>query len=121
MISKQKEASADPFLNMSALQLLKNASNSKPVANFDKLAAGDYFISNFAVVETKFGSRLRIDLGDKAVLLPERFTVGLTPEKVCELNEGNYILVYKGKDRAQNNKLIVDFEAVEEYIGPAFE
>lgn len=47
---------------MNALQnllnnILKNASNTKPVANFDSIATGDYFISNFALVETKFGSR----------------------------------------------------------------
>ena len=106
---------------MSAFQLLKNASNPKPIANFDNLPVGDYFISNFALVETKFGLRLRLDLGDKILFLPERFAIGFTAEKVSELNEGHYLLLYKGKECSQNNKLIIDFESLEEIIGPAFE
>lgn len=106
---------------MSAFEILKNASNSKPTTNFDKLDLGDYFISSFTLVETKFGPRLRLDLGDKLVLLPERFSAGLTAEKIQELNEENFLLAYKGKDKTQKNKLMLDFLRVEEFIGPAFE
>lgn len=106
---------------MSAFNILKNASNSKPITNFNKLDFGDYFISSFTLVETKFGPRLRLDLGDKLVLLPERFSAGFTAEKIQELNEENFLLVYKGKEKAQNNKLVLDFLRVEEFVGPAFE
>lgn len=105
---------------MSALKLLKDASNAKPITNFDDLAVGDYLISSFLLVETKFGSRLRIDLGDKVVFMPARYSVCLTHENVKELNDGQYLLCYKGKDKAQNNKLIVDFELMEDYVGPLF-
>lgn len=105
---------------MSALKLLKDASNAKPITNFDDLAAGDYLISSFLLVETKFGTRLRVDLGDKVVFMSARYAVGMTDEKVRELNDGQYLLCYKGKDKAQHNKLIVDFESLGDYVGPIY-
>lgn len=105
---------------MNPLSLLKSVCNNKPYTNFEKLAVGDYFISSFALIQSKFGLRLRVDIGDKVVILPERFAVLFTEEQIEELNRGEYIMIYKGKETSNNNKLILDFETVDSYSGPFY-
>lgn len=108
-------------LKMSALKFLKDAATAQPICNFDDLPIGDYLITSFARVETMFGFRLRVDIGDKAVFMPARFcTPTMTDEKVEELNSGQYLLRYKGKNKKQKNRLMVDFDPVEEYIAPLY-
>lgn len=104
---------------MSALSLLKQSCNNKPFVSFEDLAVGDYYISSFALVQSKFGLRIRVDIGNRVVLLPERFTKTFTEEHIKELNQGEYIMIYKGKEPT-TKKLILDFEMVDSYPGPFF-
>lgn len=91
---------------MEAINILKRASagKNKPYCSFENLPAGDYLIAEFALVDTKHGTRLRLDLGDKVVLLPERFSANLKPEHIVDLNKSQQFLIYYGKDVANRNK-----------------
>lgn len=80
----------------SALEIFRNACRVKSYCRFDDLAVGDYLVYHFALKDTKYGKRLRVDLGDKFLYLPERF---LVPESVvADLNKTQYYLVYRGKE-----------------------
>lgn len=86
-----------------AFQILKKSCCSKPYTNFTKLPVGDYLVSDFIIVDTKFGKKLRVDIGDKLILLPERFTCGLTPAHIEELNNTTMWMCYRGKDADNHN------------------
>lgn len=104
---------------MSALSILKAVCVNKPFVSFEGLAEGDYFISSFELVQTKFGKKVGVDIGNKMLLLPERFTKVFTEDNIEELNRGEHIMIYKGKDPT-TKKLILDFETVESYSGSFF-
>lgn len=99
---------------MSSFELLKTLCCNKPYSSFKDLPIGDYFVHKFDLVDTKYGKRLRADLGDKVVFLPARFAANITIEAVAELNRTRTILTFMGKDPAQNNKVKIDFKTVEE-------
>lgn len=80
----------------SALEIFRNAARVKSYCRFDDLPVGDYLVCNFALKPTKYGMRIRVDLGDKFVYLPERF---LVPESVInDLNKTQHWLCYRGKE-----------------------
>ena len=95
----------------SAFELLKRViTRDKPFRSFSKLEPGIYPIWKFQLSEGKFGKRLRIELKDCLITLPERFIYDVTPESVDELNLGQYKMIYKGRDASRNNRILVDFE-----------
>lgn len=101
---------------MAALDILKSQCTSKPYTSFDNLPLGDYLISSFKLINLKnFGIRLRLDLGDKVVFLPERFSRNFTEQHCAEMNCGQYIFKYLGKDVNNHNKLMVDFVQLPDY------
>lgn len=87
---------------MSALSALK--SNSREYTNFTQLPAGEYQIQKFAKVETPKGERLRVDLNEYYVFLPERYLNGINEEKLAELNNGKYVMVFKGKNTQKQDR-----------------
>lgn len=88
---------------MEAFNLLKKACWGSQLVTFNDLPIGEHVISSFSMAETRFGTTLRVDLGDKFVLLPRRFASGMDDEKVAALNTVPHILIYKGKDPSRNN------------------
>lgn len=105
----------------SAFDLFKSACVSKPFISFEDLPIGDYFIKSFAYIETKFGKKIRLDIGEKVVFLPERFVKRIGEDNVektlAEMNKGEYWLLYRGKNKAQRNQLMLDIESTKEYAG----
>lgn len=89
---------------MDAFSMLKSVCCTKQFVSFENLPVGDYFVEEFALVNTKFGTRIRVDIGDKVVFLPERFSKNMTSEKVNELNNSPKLMCYKGKDASKHNK-----------------
>lgn len=87
-----------------AFNFLKNASNNKPYRNFENLETGSYIITEFTKVETKFGPKIRVDIGNYLINLPQRYTDGMTPEYLEELNKTQVLMRYYGKDSKKNNK-----------------
>lgn len=87
-----------------ALIFLKNASTNKSFRSFQDLEIGTYIITEFSKVETKFGTKIRIDIGDYLVNLPQRYTEGMTQEYLDELNRTRMLMRYHGKDPKKNNK-----------------
>ena len=97
-----------------SLSLLKTLCYEKNVVAFKDIEIGEYLIHEFALVHTTWGARVRLDLGDKAIFLPERFAK-MKPEDVEALNSSQKILCYMGKDPARKNKLLIDFKEAVEY------
>ena len=101
---------------MSALDFLKKANdNEKPFRSFGELKVGEaYPILHFRrVTDKKIGTRLRIEIEDFLITMPERFVKGLTDELLEEMNSNRYRLLYKGKDSTRFNRIMVDFEKIE--------
>lgn len=95
---------------MSAIKNLKAACGNKPIISFKNLTVGNYVVTNFRRVETKFGVRIRTETIDSTIFLPERFSVLLSDEDIIQLNAARVIMRYKGRDVENNNRLILDFE-----------
>lgn len=88
---------------MEAFAMLKKAAGySKPLMTFSELPKGEYVVTEFSLVQTKFGAKIRADLGDKIVFLPSRFSKDMTEEKVVSLNTVPQILVFEGMDLTRN-------------------
>lgn len=97
------------------------ASAFKKYVSFDNLNIGDYRLHSLKLVETKFGQKVRCDIGDKVVFISKRYIEELEPEKdisvkLDELNDGDFWLVYRGKDISCGNKLLIEFISTEQYI-----
>lgn len=99
---------------MSALTSLKSMCLKKSFKSFKNLEIGEYIVDKFSKVETDLGSRIRIDIGDIYMFLPERFA-SLDEEALAELNLKPKIMVYSGKDPETQNRLILDFQDAEFY------
>lgn len=91
---------------MESLQILQNCAKgkSKPICSFEKLPIGEYLVRKFDFVETKFGPKVRVDIGDRFVFLPQRFSEGVTKEIVDDYNITPKIMSYSGKDASQFNR-----------------
>lgn len=88
---------------MEAFNLLKQACWNKRLVNFGELPLGEYNVESFSLVQTRYGPTVKVDLGDKYVFLPPRFSTDMTEEKVASLNTIPQILIWEGKDTSRNN------------------
>lgn len=104
-----------------ALNTLKAACTSKKYVSFKDLTPGEYIVNKFCVVSTKHGDRVRIDLHDSYMLLPERYANLLTEKAIEELNKAPKVMTYSGKDVSNHNCLILDFNEVGYIAGEIFE
>lgn len=86
-----------------AFNFLNNASSYKKICSFKDLAVGDYIVTEFSFSETKFGKKVLIDIGDRLVCLPPRYSA-MSQEYMDELNSSRVIMHYRGKDSSKNNK-----------------
>lgn len=92
------------YVTMEAFAILKKAASySKPLMSFSQLSVGEYIVSEFSLVQTKFGPKIKCDLGDKVVFLPSRFVKDMDEEKVLALNSVPQILVFSGIDYERSN------------------
>ncbi|DAC81321.1 hypothetical protein QKK82_gp03 [Mayetiola barley midge adintovirus] len=106
----------------SALNKLKTACIKKPFKSFKDLAVGEYIVNSFVVVETKnYGQRIRINLDEYYMYLPERFQQMLDAATIAELNGGPKVMIYSGKDATDQNRLILDFQDVAYFANQFFE
>lgn len=85
------------------VMLKKAASYNKPLVSFSQLPVGEYVVLEFSMVQTKFGPKIKLDLGDKVVFLPSRFSKDMTDEKLAALNTLPQMLVFSGIDSSRNN------------------
>lgn len=105
----------------SALNKLKTACIKKPFKSFKDLTPGEYIVNSFVVVETKnYGQRIRINLDEFYMYLPERFQEVLDQAAIAELNLGPKIMIYSGKDVTDQNRLILDFQEVAYFANQLF-
>lgn len=111
-----------------ALNTLKVACAPKQFASFKDLSPGDYIVNKFSIVTSAYGDRVRIDLHDSYMYLPERYLKTLTEKVIEELNKSPKIMTYGGKDANNRNRLILDFNEVAyiagdilNYITPEFD
>lgn len=88
---------------MEAFNLLKQACLNKQFTSFKDLPVGEYVVSEFTLMQTRFGPSIKVDIGDKIVFLPKRFSKGMTEEKVAALNTVPQILVFSGIDHDRHD------------------
>lgn len=98
---------------MSGINILKNASTNKPFKSFKDLEMGEYPIEAFHLIETNYGVRIRIKMNESFMFLPERYTELMTEEAIKELNSSSIVMTYSGKDPLNQNRLMLDFNAIE--------
>lgn len=65
------------------------------------LPFGEYPIRSFLWLETRFGSKIKLDLGDKFVILPNSCSKKQTRESVAALNFLPQIFVWNGYGDSQ--------------------
>lgn len=94
------------------MNALKGNCAKKPFMGFNELAVGEYEVKHFKRVETQYGERIRVDLIDKFMYLPERF-IFMSNDDIKELNKTPKIMIYGGKDDTNHNRLFLDFKPVE--------
>lgn len=96
---------------MSALQLLQTLCEKHPFKSFKELEPNKhYMVRYFSIADSKLGKRIRIDLDDCYMFLPERFVKILSGTLIEELNlSGPIKMVYEGKDETCMNRLKLDF------------
>lgn len=92
-----------------ALGVLRLACTKKKFVSFKDFSTGQYVVNKFTIVETTYGKRVQIDLNDSYMYLPERFVNMLTQKDIDELNKSSKIMIYKGKDTTDKDRLILDF------------
>lgn len=99
----------------SALAALKMCGVKKTFKSFKDLPVGEYIIDRFTHVDTSHGRRVRVDMGNAYMYLPERYT-DLSEDKINTLNKTPKIMVYDGKDPADRDRLILDFRDTQTYF-----
>lgn len=101
---------------MSALELLRAACLKKTYKGFKELSTGEYMVHSFSKVDTGHGTRIRIDLDEFYMFLPERFAITLNDKHLAELSATRKIMIYSGKDITDHNRLLLDFKEEEGYF-----
>lgn len=96
----------------SALNTLKAACTHKRYVSFKDLPIGEYIVNKFSIVNTVYGERIRVDLQDTFMYLPQSFLKTLTSDVIDELNKSPKLMIYQGKDVNNRNALILDFNDV---------
>lgn len=104
-----------------ALNTLKAACKHKKFVSFKDLPPGEYIVNKFSITDTMFGERIRIDLQETYMYLPESFFKYLKPHHLDELNKAPKVMVYEGKDANNSNALILDFNEVSYFDGELLE
>lgn len=102
-----------------AMDALNSACGSKKYRSFKDIQPGEYIVNQFSMVDTTHGKRIRIELGDCYMLLPERFVKQLDQTKLDVLNKAPKIMIYTGKDSSQRDRLILEFRN-ESYFSDIF-
>lgn len=90
------------------LAALKAACQQKKFTSFSDLKPGEYIVKSFSVCNTKYGSRIRIDLSHTYLLLPERFTQLMSPDVMNDVNANPKMMIYKGRDPTKQNRLVTN-------------
>lgn len=98
---------------MSSLELLKSLCLPRPFKSFKDLEPKEYRVHYFSLVPSNLGQRVRIDLADCYLFLPERFAKIMKEPVLNDLNNRAIIMVYDGKDKSNMNRLLLDFKDVE--------
>lgn len=106
--------------DQAALNALNSACENKVYRGFKDLQPGEYIVSKFFVVSTKHGDRVRIEMADCFMLLPERFIQTLNAELIETLNQTPKIMVYGGKNLAERSRLILEFRDSSAYYSEMF-
>lgn len=89
---------------MEAFALLKKGTSwNKKLVSFSELPVGEYGVSEFSLVHTKFGPKIKVDLGEQFVFLPNRFSKDMTEEQVSTLNSVPQTLIFSGIDEKRQN------------------
>lgn len=88
---------------MEAFNLLKEACWNKKLVSFAELQIGEYGVTEFSLVQTRFGATIKVDLGDRYVYLPNRFAKDMTVERIAALNTLSQTLIYSGRDPTRHN------------------
>lgn len=98
---------------MNSIKALKVECIGKSFQSFKSLPIGDYIVENFEKISTAHGDRIRVELQNEFVFLPERFLKVLTPEAIAELNASAVIMSFRGKDQNNQNRLLLDFDIID--------
>lgn len=86
------------------MEELKAACIPRSYQSFDKIQPGEYPVKRFSLVETRYGNRIKVELSDVYLLLPERFNTASTEEKLAKLNSSPKMMIYSGKDLTNRNR-----------------
>lgn len=89
---------------MDAFAALKQACSGQDLVSFRDLPIGEYPVTRFSIIQTRFGPKVKADLGSKSVTLPNRFTSKITPDDIIKLNSVPQIMVYSGKDASNHDR-----------------
>lgn len=98
-----------------------NASNksSDKIKKFENLDRGTYLVKSFELKETPFGLRLFVKIDDFGLILPPRYSDKInSDEQLKELNDGKFKMIYRGKNKDEYNKLMIDFKSLGEDEAP---
>lgn len=98
-----------------AMSLLQSVCEKKKFISFKNISPGEFLVKNFSVVDTQHGVRIQIEVDNGYMYLPERFSV--LSQSLDELNKSPKIMVYKGKDANDTNRLMLEFKDVEYFSG----
>lgn len=94
---------------MSAIKALKAACKAVPFKNFREINIGLYEILEFKFIHTKHGKKLVVRTEEFQCFLPERCSKTITTDKqIAELNSGEWVLKYAGRDPKMGNCILVD-------------
>lgn len=95
---------------MSAFTALENACSDKTFESLSKLTPGQYVVTHFKLLKTRYGPRVAVLIGRVYYYLPNYVSDHISTEKdVSELNSVRYEMRYMGKNVTQKNRVVVRF------------
>lgn len=95
---------------MSAMEKLRAACQKKTFKSFKSMEVGQYFIDRFSLVETVYGKRVRVDMEESYMFLPERIFKLVTEADIDELNSATpKIMIFSGRDGGDQSRILLDF------------
>lgn len=100
-----------------AMAALQSACEKRSFLSFKNLKHGEFVVKNFCIVDTQHGTRIQIDVNNGYMYLPERFMSVLPQTFIDELNKSPKIMIYRGKDADDGNRLLLEFKDVEIFSG----
>lgn len=76
------------------------ACEKRSYKSFNDLKVGEYEVKKFSAVETKYGTRVRVDCEGFYVFLPERLSTAkiIAVDNIERMNSREQIMIYRGKD-----------------------